>query len=166
VFNTSLLALVGLLAVLSAVAYWRGGLPLLGEGLSGGLGLLVRFALLVAVAFLVAGMAERVIPHEWVRDALGEEAGVRGIAIATVAGMVTPSGPFVSMPIAAALLRSGAGVAAIVAYLTAWSTLGVYRFFTWEVPILGLPFALLRFGACLALPFVAALVVRLLRSSS
>jgi hypothetical protein len=73
---------------------------------------------------------------------------------------MTPAGPFVSLPIAAALRASGAGTAAIVAYLTAWSLLALHRLVAWEAPILGWPFALFRWSVSLALPFVAGLVAR------
>jgi uncharacterized membrane protein YraQ (UPF0718 family) len=152
--------MVVLLIALVGVAWWQGGSELAKEGLGAGGQMLLRFSLLIVVAFLVAGLAERLIPHEWVRGALGEEAGMRGLLIAAVAGAITPSGPFLSMPIAAALLRSGAGSAAVVVYLSSWALLAVHRFVAWEVPILGFQFAALRWIACAALPVLAGLAVR------
>lgn len=152
--------MVGVLAALSLLAYGRGGTEFLSEGLRSGADLLLRFGLVIAVSFLAAGLAEKLVPHEWVRATLGDDAGVSGLFIATGAGLITPAGPFVSMPIAAAMFRSGAGAAVVVAYLTSWSLLALHRFVAWEVPILGLRFALLRYGVCLALPILAGLLVR------
>lgn len=151
---------LALLLALCFAAYRQGGSTLLVEGLSSGGSMLLRFSLLIAVSFLAAGLAERLVPTEWVRGALGEDAGFRGIAIATAAGMLTPAGPFVSMPVAAAMLKAGASHAAVVAFLASWSLLAVHRLVAWELPILGPGFAALRFGACLVLPLIAGMAVR------
>lgn len=150
-----------LLVALVGLAWMRGGEPQVREGLGEGARLLVRYGLLIAVSFLAAGVAQSLIPRELVEGALGERSGLRGILLATGAGALTPAGPFVSMPIAAVLLRSGASSAAVVAFLTAWSLLAVHRLVAWETPILGIRFALLRYAVSLALPVVAGLLTRL-----
>jgi uncharacterized membrane protein YraQ (UPF0718 family) len=162
VINGTLLVLLGLLAVLVLLAWSRGGGALVQQGLSGGGTLLASYALIVAVSFLAAGFAEVLVPTEWVRRTLGDDSGLRGLAIASGAGMLTPAGPFVSMPIAAVMVRSGAGMGPVVAFLTSWSLLALHRFIAWEVPILGWRVALLRYGVCLVLPFVAGWLARLL----
>jgi len=151
---------LALLLVLCALAWRQGGTELLGEGLRSGLHMLVRFGAVIAVSFLAAGLAEKLIPVEWVRSALGREAGLRGIVVAAGAGVITPAGPFVSMPIAAVMLRAGAAPGAVVAFLSGWSLLALHRFVAWEIPIVGLRFALLRYAACLVLPVLAGLLVR------
>ena len=85
-FDAQLVFMIGLLAVLGALAIWRGGAPLLWEGLGQGGDLLLRFGLLIAVSFLAAGVVQTLIPRDWVEGALGSEAGMRGILIATAAG--------------------------------------------------------------------------------
>ena len=159
-----LIFLLCLLAGLGALAWWRGGPELLREGLAGGGGLLLRFAGIIAISFLAAGLAEVLVPHEWVRDSLGRDSGLRGLLIASVAGIVTPAGPFVSMPIAAAMIRSGAAIGPVVAFLTAWSVLALHRTVAWEIPILGVQFALLRWGVSLLLPLAAGALASLLSS--
>jgi len=163
--DLNLMMMLCVLGALSYVAYQRGGGELLSLGLGNGARLLVRFGLIIVVSFLVAGLAERLVPHEWVERTLGDDAGVRGILLATVAGALTPSGPFVSMPIAAAMLRSGAGLGAVVAFLSGWSLLALHRFVAWEIPILGFRFALLRYAISLLLPAAAGLAVRALTRS-
>ncbi len=66
------------------------------------------------------------------------------------------------MPIAAAMLGSGAGLGAVVAFLSSWALLSIHRFVAWEVPILGLRVALVRYAASLLLPLLAGLLVRAL----
>jgi uncharacterized membrane protein YraQ (UPF0718 family) len=153
---------LGLFGLLSAVAWGRGGAPLIEEAWGGGVRLFVRFGLVIFLSFLVAGLVEVLLPREWMSMLLGEEAGWRGLLLASAAGIATPAGPFVSMPVAAAMLRSGAAPAAVVSFLAAWSLLAVHRLFAWEIPILGASFALTRWAFCLVLPLAAGALTRLL----
>lgn len=152
--------MLGVLGVLAALVGARGGSDALRDALGEGSSLLLRFGPIILVSFLAAGLFQWLIPTEWVRENLSHESGLRGIAIGTAAGMVTPAGPFVSMPIAAVLLRSGAAPPVVIAFLTAWSLLALHRFVAWEVPILGFRFAAIRYGISLVLPLIAGLVTR------
>ena len=158
--NLSIFVMLALLLALAVFAHWRGGTELLARGFQDGWSMLLRFMPIIVISFLAAGFAEVLIPREWVRDTLGADSGVKGILIATAAGVITPSGPFVSMPIAAVMIRSGAAAGPIVAFLAGWSLLAVYRLVAWEIPILGWRFAALRYGVCLVLPVLAGLFAR------
>ena len=160
-FDGTLLFLVAVVVALSAVAWARGGEDLLRRGLLDGTSLLWRYAILICVSFLAAGLASAVLPEEWVRRSFGEQSGVGGILVATAIGMLTPAGPFVAIPIAAVMLRNGASAGPVVAYVSGWSLLALHRFIAWEVPMLGWRFAALRYGACVALPPLAGLIARL-----
>ena len=160
ILDAQLVLMLTIAVALAALAWWRGGATLLRAGLAEGSDQLLRFGLLIAVSFLAAGFAQVLIPSEWIRSALGRDSGLRGMAFATAAGIATPAGPFVSLPIAATLLRSGAEPAAVVTYLTAWSLLAVHRLVAWEVPLLGARFALVRYAMCVALPVLAGLLTR------
>lgn len=160
VLDSGHVIVVGMLVGLSAVAYAKGGSALLGQGLGRGSELLLQFGLLIALSFLAAGVAEVLVPTEWVRAHFGREAGVRGLVVASVAGAMTPAGPFTAMPLAAVFLRSGAATSAVVAYLTGWSLISLHRLVAWEVPIMGASFALLRYGVSIVLPVLAGLAVR------
>jgi uncharacterized membrane protein YraQ (UPF0718 family) len=61
------------------------------------------------------------------------------------------------MPIAAGLLRTGAGVGTMVAFMTAWSLLGVHRL-PMEVGVLGWKFALIRLACVFFFPPIAGLI--------
>jgi uncharacterized membrane protein YraQ (UPF0718 family) len=160
ILDAQLLSMVGVTVALAVLAWSRGGEELLRAGLREGGAQLVRYGLLVAVSFLAAGLVQALLPSEWIRGALGRDSGLRGILLASAAGVVTPAGPFVSLPVAATLLRGGAGPEAVVAYLTAWSVLAIHRLVAWEVPILGARFALLRYAICALLPIAAGLLAR------
>ena len=158
--DAQLFGMVAVAIALAALAWWRGGTPLLRAGFGEGIDQLVRYGLLIAVSFLAAGFAQVLIPREWIQGALGHDSGLRGILLASAAGVATPAGPFVSLPIAATLLGAGAAPPAVVAYLSAWSLLALHRLLAWEVPILGARFALVRYAICVALPVLAGLLAR------
>jgi len=150
----------GLLALLSVIAIARGGPALLGEGLGSGARLFLRMGAVLFLSFLVAGLAETLMPREWVSAALGEDSGWKGLFLASAAGIITPAGPFVSMPLAVGMLRAGAAPAAVVTFLAAWSLLAAHRLFAWEVPILGASFAFTRWLLCLFLPVAVGALAR------
>jgi len=160
VFDKVFFMLLAVLVTLIVLAWRAGGPEQVRAGLGGGANLLVRYSALLVVSFLAAGLAEVLVPHEWVNRMLGEGTGVRGIFIATGMGALTPAGPFVAMPIAAVLIRAGAGAGPVVAFLTGWSLLAVHRTVAWELPILGPRMTALRYGVSLVLPVIAGLLAR------
>ena len=72
--------------------------------------MVVQIMPLLIFAFVMAGMIQTLLPHDLIAKWVGAESGLRGIILGTLAGAVTPGGPYVSMPIAAGLLRAGAGL--------------------------------------------------------
>ncbi len=158
--NGTFFSLLAALAALAAVAFVRGGPELVSASLGDGARLLLRTLPILVVSFLAAGFAERLLPHELVREHLGLRSGMAGILLGAGAGIITPGGPYVSMPIAAAMLRAGAGPGPMVAFVSAWALLALHRFVAWEIPMLGLRLALLRYAVCLAVPVAAGLVAR------
>jgi len=146
--------IMGVLAfVLLAVGYFRGE----GEHIQGtisGVKLFLEITPLLIFAFIMAGMIQELVPAETVASWVGTESGFRGIIIGTLAGAVTPGGPYVSMPIAAGLLRSGAGIGTMVAYLTAWSIWAVARM-PMEIGLMGWKYTLIRFTCSFFFPPIA-----------
>ena len=149
--------IIGTIAlVLVFIGYFRGS----GEHITGlkiGGNLLMQVLPLMVLALIVAGMVQALIPREIVSRWLGAESGFRGIMIGTLMGSLTPSGPFVSMPIAAGFLRVGASVGTLVAFMTAWSILAVHRL-PMEVGIMGWKFALIRLATTFFFPPIAGLI--------
>jgi uncharacterized membrane protein YraQ (UPF0718 family) len=112
----------------------------------------------LGAALLIAAAIQVLLPREKVARWLGEKAGLRGIVLATGAGMVTPGGPMTSFPVVNALHEAGTGRRALIAYVTSWSTLGFQRILMWELPLMGIEFATFRFLVTLPLPIVASLI--------
>lgn len=112
---------------------------------------------------LLAGLIQVVLPPEVVAKWVGAESGFRGLVIASVVGALTPGGPMTSFPIVVAFYMSGADRGALVAYLTAWSLLGLQRFMIWELPLLGPDIAFYRLLAVFWMPVLAGFIARQLR---
>jgi len=160
VFDGTFIALLAALAALAVWGYTRGGAQLVGDGLGDGARELLRYLPMLALSFLAASLLEHVVPQEFVRQRLGEQAGTGGILLGVGLGMLTPAGPFVSLPLGAMLLRAGASAGAVVAYISGWGLLAIHRFVAWEIPLLGWRFAVLRYAVCLLLPLAAGLLAR------
>jgi len=155
--------IMGVLAfVLLFIGYQKGG----GEhiiGLKWGGNLLLQIIPLLIFSFIIAGMINTLIPKETISNWIGTESGLRGILLGTAMGGLTPSGPFVSMPIAAGLLRTGAGIGTMVAFLTGWSLIAVHRL-PMEIGFLGWQFALIRLACVFFFPPIAGLIANALFS--
>jgi uncharacterized membrane protein YraQ (UPF0718 family) len=155
--------IMGVLAIiLVSVGYYKGG----GEhvlGLKSAMNMTIQILPLVILAFIVAGMVQTLVSHEFLSKWIGKGSGIRGILIGTVAGSLTPGGPYVSLPIAAGLLRSGASVGTTVAFLTGWS-LWAFGRLPIEVGIMGWKFTLIRMVSTFLFPPIAGLIANRLFS--
>jgi len=155
--------IIGVIAiVLLVIGYQKGG----GEhilGLKAAGILLMQIIPLLICAFIVAGMIQVLIPHELISKWVGIESGFRGILIGTLIGGLTPGGPFISLPIAAGLLRTGASIGTMVAFMTSWSLISVHRL-PLEIGIMGWQFALIRLACVFFFPPIAGLIANALFS--
>jgi len=142
--------------ILLFIGYQKGG----GEhilGLKTAGNLLIQIVPLLICAFIVAGMTQTLIPQEMISKWVGAESGFRGILLGTAFGSITPGGPYISLPIAAGLLRSGASIGTMVAFMTAWSLLAVHRL-PLEIGIMGWQFMLIRLASVFFFPPIAGLI--------
>ncbi len=114
----------------------------------------------ILAAISVAGLLWAMLPREKLVSVIGRESSWRGLLMATFAGSITPGGPSSAFPLLALLAGAGADRGALVAYITAWSTLGLQRILVWEVPFLGPEFAITRYLVTLPLPIIAGLIAR------
>jgi len=112
---------------------------------------------LIFFAFIVAGLVQTLLPRDLLSRWVGAESGFRGILVGTLAGGITPGGPYVSLPVVASLLKAGAGPGTMVAFLTSWSLWAVARL-PMEVGILGWKFTLIRLASTFFFPPVAGFI--------
>ena len=116
---------------------------------------------LLIFAFIIAGLAQTLLPRDLISKWVGDESGFRGILIGTLAGALTPGGPYVSLPIAAGLLKTGASIPTMVTFVSAWSLLAVARL-PLEVGIMGWRFTLMHRLSVLIFAPLAGLLASLL----
>ncbi|MFC2003006.1 permease [Chloroflexota bacterium] len=148
---------MGLFAIiLIFITYNRGGGEHI-QGLKSAGNMLIQMLPLLIFALIIAGMIQVLIPHEMISKWVGAESGFRGLLIGAVLGSVTPGGPYVSMPIAAGLLRTGAGIGTMVSFMTAWSLVALARF-PIEIGLLGWKFTLIRLACTFFFPPIAGLI--------
>jgi uncharacterized membrane protein YraQ (UPF0718 family) len=121
---------------------------------------------LLIFAFIIAGFAETLLPKDLISRWVGHESGIRGILVGTLAGALTPGGPYVSLPIAAGLLKTGASIPTMVTFVTGWSLLAVARL-PLDVGIMGWRFTLIhRLSVLVFAPLaglLASLIIKLIK---
>ena len=148
---------MGVLAItLIIIAYTRGGNEYI-VGLKFGGNMLLQMIPLLIFALIVAGMIQVLLPRELISRLVGAESGIRGLLIGTALGGITPGGPFVTMPIAAGLLRAGAGLGTMVAFMTAWSLVAISRL-PLEIGVMGWKFTLIRMACTFFFPPIAGFI--------
>lgn len=114
---------------------------------------------LLLFAFIIAGMVQVLVPKELISRWVGAESGIKGILIGTLAGGFTPGGPYVSLPVVAGLLKAGAGIGTMVAFLTSWSLWAIARL-PMEFGMLGWRFTVVRLATTFFFPPIAGLLAQ------
>ena len=154
--------IMGVIAIALLFIGYQKGLHIQGLKTSGNM--LMQIAPLLIFAFIVAGMIQLLIPQETISRWVGVESGFRGLLIGSALGGLMPGGPMISLPVAAGLLRMGASIGTMVAFLTGWSLLAVSRL-PMEIGLMGWKFALIRLACVFFFPPVAGLIADRLFSS-
>jgi len=130
-------------------------------GLKAALDMTIQVLPLLIFAFIIAGMVQVLVPNEFLSRWIGQESGLKGIFIGTVAGGIMPGGPYVSLPIAGGLLKSGASIGTMVAFLTGWSLWAIGRL-PMEIGILGWKVTAIRLACTFFFPPIAGLLANLI----
>lgn len=141
-----------LAAAALAVIAWRKGEGRLRAAFATTGGLMAQVATRLPLALLMAGFLSQVMPGEIIAGAVGERSGITGIVIASLAGGLVPSGPFVSFPVALTLLKAGAGMPHLIAFVTGWGIFAFHRVLVYEWPLMGLAFTGVRLAASALIP--------------
>lgn len=108
---------------------------------------------LIAASILIAGLLQASLPTETVAGYLGEKAGVKGLVIGSAMGALMPGGPYVAFPIAGALWKLGAGVGTLIAFISAWSLLAIWRI-PLELPFMGTQLVAVRILISFVFPII------------
>ena len=140
------------LIVLAALAAYLRDPALAARGFTAGGRLLAGVWVNLLLGFILAGFIEVLLPKEALLRWMGAQSGWTGITTGWVAGLLVPGGPYVSFPIAAGLMRLGAGAGPLIAFITAKTLLSPVRMITYEAPLLGWPLTLARLLPGLLVP--------------
>jgi len=154
--DTTTLTLAVVAVILLAIAFWQGrDLPLTGL-LVGGRTLWRNLPLLL-LGFVIAGLAQVLIPKELITRWLGHEAGVKGVLIGCVVGGLAPGAPYATFPLIAALYQGGASLGAVVGFVSAWGLWSVARLPV-EMALIDPQAALVRYAVTFIVPPIAGLM--------
>lgn len=148
-------------ALLAGLAFTRPGNEHI-EGMRLAWGHLWKILPRVVMAVLTAGFLGEMLPGDMVAGWLGHDSGWRGVAIASLVGGFVPGGPVLSFPFAVAMMKTGAGVPQLTAFLAAWSVFALHRVIAFEVPLMGWRFTVVRITSSLILPPLAGGIAGLL----
>lgn len=119
--------------------------------------IVVTVAPSVVAGLLVGSFVQQLISRDTVAKLMRSSGTIRKLSMASAAGAITP-GPFASFSIAYALRAAGMEAGMLIAYLTAWSILGLVRILRWEIAFLGPDMAALRYICSIPLPFIAGII--------
>ncbi|TKJ29067.1 MAG: permease [Chloroflexi bacterium B3_Chlor] len=156
--DTTTLVLVAVAAILLAIAFWQGrDLPLAGLQAAGRT--LWRNLPMLLASFVIAGVVQVLIPRDLITGWLGTQAGSKGVLIGCVVGGLVPGAPYAVFPIVAALYEAGAGLGAVVSFVSAWSLWSVSRL-PLEMALIDPKPALVRYAITFVVPPIAGLLAQ------
>ena len=159
-FGHSFWIFVAVAFATAGICYWVLGPQAFAAAVARDRELLANLLPRVAAAQVIAGFVWVLVPRDRMRNLMQHTRGSRGLLLAAAAGALTPGGPASAFPFLAILAGSGADRGVLIAYITSWALLGVQRIIMWEIPLLGVDFALLRFLIGVSLPIIAGMVAR------
>ena len=129
------------------------------------LGAMKRYLLYVLSIVMIASIIQGVVPTEVITGLLGEQNGFLAPVIAAVVASVFEGPTIVAFVIAASLLESGVSLSAAIAFISAFSMLGIYSI-PLEQAELGKKLPLIRFGTtfifCLVIGVASEMIFKLL----
>ena len=88
---------------------------------------LIHFLPVLVVALFVAGFSEALLPKDLVESWLSDASGWRGLVIAWLAGILTPGGGLIGLPLVAVFYRAGVGLSVLMPYAPSFFTLALLR---------------------------------------
>ena len=158
--KTTAIALFLTLAALMSLALWQGTETFV-LGWRTSLQQLLRFLPILVIAMLIAGFTETLLPQNLVERWLSDSSGWRGIGLAWLAGVLTPGGSIIGLPIIATLYKAGVGVSVLMTYATSFATLSILRV-PLEVGFYGWRLTGVRVVVSLVLPIIAGALTQLM----
>jgi uncharacterized membrane protein YraQ (UPF0718 family) len=117
----------------------------------------VKILPIVFSIIILIGLLLGFVPPEKISKFIGEQAGFVGVVAVAILGAIMHIPALISFPLAASLLKSGASITSVAAFITTLTMIGVVTLHL-EIKVLGKKFALLRNG----LAFIFAIIIALI----
>ena len=114
--------------------------------------------LILPAVTILMGLFNVYVPKEIVVKYIGETAGIKAIFIGLLIGSL-PTGPlYIAFPMASALIKKGAKISCIIAFLSAWACIKIPQEMI-ELQFLGLKFMLLRLTLTIVFVIIMGLLI-------
>ena len=133
------------------------------EGLKFGGNSLMKAIPLILAAFALGGLLQVLIPPEFFSRWLGPQKGFKGIFLGSLLGGITPGSIYLAFPLASGLLKGGAGIGTVIAYILAWDMWPIRRL-PLEMALIGWKLVLVKFILALPLSILAGFLANLIFS--
>lgn len=119
---------------------------------------LLEMLTIIPPIFLLLGLLDVWVPRELLIRHMGPGSGLRGVLLAILIGSAAAGPLYGAFPVAAVLMKKGAGFKNVMIFMGAWSTTKI-PMVLFEISSLGRTFALTRLAASLVGIFIITLVV-------
>ncbi len=118
----------------------------------------IRVLPMVFAIIILIGLLLGFVPPDQISRFIGEQSGIGGVLLVSLVGALMHIPSLLSFPLAASLLRDGASVSAVAAFITTLTMVGTITL-PLEIKELGREMALLRNGISFAIAIVIALIM-------
>jgi len=112
----------------------------------------------VLIIIIVIGLLLGFVLPSEISKVIGEQSGFGGVLLIAILGAILHIQAFISFPLAGSLLKSGASISAVAAFITTLTTVGTATL-PLEMKELGKKIALLRNGISFIIAIVIALIM-------
>ncbi len=160
-FEPSIVILTITVFILVFIAWQRGGITMILDGFLSGGNSLIRIIPLLIAAFITAGLIQVTIKKDVIERWLGSKSGIRGLLLACIGGALIPGGPYAYYPIAGALMKTGAGIGVMIAFITAKNLWALSRL-PMEIALLGTELTTIRILTTFIFPIILGFLAEIL----
>lgn len=118
---------------------------------------LFKMLLIVPPIFILIGLFDVWVPRETIIKLMGENSGVRGMALAFLLGAFSAGPTIAAFPLAMIMIKKGAKYSNVLFFIMVWSSLKIPIFF-FQISMVGLKLALIINGTMLIVFIVGAIL--------
>jgi len=117
-----------------------------------------RILPVVLIVIILIGLLLGFVPQTQISKIFGKHAGFRGVVLISLLGSILHMPALISFPLAASLLKSGASITSVTAFITTLTMIGTITL-PLEIRELGKKIALLRNGISFIIAIIIALIM-------